>query len=177
MPSSLKSLCLSLSLCFLVRIADAQSFSYPLRTKNGLVSSQNHIASKVGAAALRRGGNAVDAAVATAFTLAVTHPAAGNIGGGGFLVLLLPGGESTTFDFRERAPASAHLDMFKDENGKYSPTIHHHSHRAVGVPGSVAGLYLAHQKHGKLPWKSLVKPAVRIARNGFRVSAGLAGEL
>ena len=149
----------------------------PYQAKNGMVVSQDLHASEVGCAVLRRGGNAVDAAVAAAFALAVTHPAAGNIGGGGFMVVMLEDGKSTTFDFRERAPAASRPEMFLDENGKYDPIRHHFSHTAVGVPGSVAGLYLAHQRLGKLQWKALVEPAVKLAAGGFRLSPGLAADL
>ncbi len=149
----------------------------PYRAKNGMVVSQDLHASEVGLAILRGGGNAVDAAVATAFALAVTHPAAGNIGGGGFMVVMLEDGTATTFDFRERAPAASRPDMFLDEKGEYDSARHHFSHLAVGVPGSVAGLYLAHQRLGKRPWKDLVEPAVRLAAKGFRLSPGLAADL
>ncbi len=149
----------------------------PYRAKNGMVVSQDLHASEVGRAVLQDGGNAVDAAVATAFALAVTHPAAGNIGGGGFMVVMLEDGTATTFDFRERAPAASRPDMFLDEKGEYDSARHHFSHLAVGVPGSVAGLYLAHQRLGKRPWKDLVEPAVRLAAKGFRLSPGLAADL
>ncbi len=149
----------------------------PYRVENGMVVSQELRASKAGLAILRKGGNAVDAAIATAFALAVTHPAAGNIGGGGFMVVMLADGTSTTFDFRERAPAASSPDMFLDKDGKYDSARHHFSHLAVGVPGSVAGLQLAHQRLGKLPWRELVEPAVRLAARGFKVSPGLATDL
>ena len=149
----------------------------PYRVENGMVVSQELRASKAGLAILRKGGNAVDAAIATAFALAVTHPAAGNIGGGGFMVVMLADGTSTTFDFRERAPAASRPDMFLDKDGKYDSARHHFSHLAVGVPGSVAGLQLAHQRLGKLPWRELVEPAVRLAARGFKVSPGLAADL
>ena len=149
----------------------------PYRVENGMVVSQELRASKAGLAILRKGGNAVDAAIATAFALAVTHPAAGNIGGGGFMVVMLDDGTSTTFDFRERAPAASRPDMFLDKDGKYDSARHHFSHLAVGVPGSVAGLQLAHQRLGKLPWRELVEPAVRLAARGFKMSPGLAADL
>ena len=155
--------------------ADARST--PVRARHGMVVSQSHIASEVGAAVLREGGNAVDAAVATAFALAVTHPTAGNIGGGGFLVFRAANGDSVAYDFRERAPASATPDMWLDEDGEYSFEIHHLSHRAVGVPGTVAGLRLAWEQQGSLPWERLVRPAVDLARDGFVVSHGLAASL
>jgi gamma-glutamyltranspeptidase/glutathione hydrolase len=149
----------------------------PLRFDNGAVASDSAIASEVGASVLRRGGSAVDAAVATAFALAVVHPAAGNIGGGGFLLVLPADGRVTSFDFRERAPAAARADMFLDAKGEYDPARHHASHLAVGVPGTVAGLWLAHQRLGELPWKDLVEPAVRLAADGFPLSRALAASL
>ena len=144
---------------------------------NGLVVSASQLASDVGRNVLREGGNAIDAAVATAFALAVTHPAAGNIGGGGFIVAALPDGSATTFDFRETAPAAATDDMFLDEQGEYDPERHHWSALAVGVPGSVAGLFLAHQRLGVLDWELIVEPAEQLARDGFVVSAPLAESL
>jgi len=148
----------------------------PVRAKKAMVISQSTIASEVGGAVLRDGGNAVDAAVATAFALAVTHPTAGNIGGGGFLVLRLGSGEAVTYDFRETAPARASPTMFL-RDGKYDFDLHHNSHLSVGVPGTVAGLHLAWLDHGTLPWKRLVEPAVRLARDGFLVSVGLSRSL
>ncbi len=155
----------------------AEARSTPVRARHGMVVSQSHIASEVGAVILREGGNAVDAAVATAFALAVTHPTAGNIGGGGFLVFRSANGEAVAYDFREMAPAAATPEMWLDENGEYSFQIHHLSHKAVGVPGTVAGLRLAWEQQGSLPWERLVRPAVELARDGFVVSHGLAASL
>ena len=135
--------------------------------KNGMVSSSSMIASEVGRDILKKGGNAIDASVATAFALAVTWPSAGNIGGGGFLVFMNDDGEVTTIDFREKAPLAASKDMFLDGDGKLIEGANHMGIRTVGVPGTVAGLYLAHQKYGKLPWKDVVQPAVDLAKNGF----------
>jgi gamma-glutamyltranspeptidase/glutathione hydrolase len=148
----------------------------PTRAKNGMVISQTEIASQVGADVMKDGGNAVDAAVATAFALAVTHPSAGNIGGGGFLVFRPASGEPVTYDFREMAPAKA-TDTMWLENGEYSYERHHLSHLSVGVPGTVAGMHLAWTDHGSLPWERLVEPAIRLAREGFVVSDGLARSL
>jgi len=150
----------------------------PVRAKNGMVASQSFIASQVGADVLWDGGNAVDAAVATAFALAVVHPTAGNIGGGGFMVIRLANGGDTTYDFRETAPALANPSMFL-KDGKYDQDLHHNSHVAVGVPGTVAGLYMAWKDMGsqKLPWRRLVDPAVVLAREGFIVTDGLARSL
>jgi gamma-glutamyltranspeptidase/glutathione hydrolase len=155
---------------------DAATSSQPVRAKKGMVVSANARASEIGAEILRRGGNAVDAAVATAFALAVTHPAAGNIGGGGFLVLRSARGPSVAYDFREMAPAGASPTMFL-KDGAYDEKVHHESHLAVGVPGTVAGLFLAWEEHGRLPWPQLVEPAVRLAREGFPVSVDLARSL
>ncbi len=141
--------------------------------QNGMVVSSNKLASQVGTDILKSGGNAIDAAVATAFALAVTHPTAGNIGGGGFLVYMDAVSEVTTFDFREKAPLTATPDMFLDNAGKLIDGINHHTLKAVGVPGTVAGLYMAHQKYGKLPWKKLVQPSVDLAKNGFVMPWGL----
>ncbi len=142
--------------------------------QNGMVVSDNQIASEVGAEILEQGGNAMDATVATALALAVVHPQAGNIGGGGFIVYLDAEGSSTTFDFREKAPLAATEDMFMDENGEYIPMINHNGLLAVGVPGTVAGLWKAHQKAGRMPWADLVQPAVELAENGFPLSFALA---
>ncbi|MDE2973646.1 MAG: gamma-glutamyltransferase [Gemmatimonadota bacterium] len=152
-------------------------FGGVLESRDGMVVSAYPDASRAGAEALRAGGNAVDAAVATGFALAVTHPAAGNIGGGGFMVIRFPDGSSTVFDFREKAPLKAHPEMFVDENGEYSSRIHHRSHLAVGVPGTVAGFALAHEKYGSAEWAGLVAPAVALARAGFEISERLAASL
>ena len=125
---------------------------------------------------ISRGGNAVDAAVATAFALAVMHPVAGNIGGRGFLLFRDSNGHADAYDFREMAPAAAHPTMFL-RNGAYDAALHHESHLAVGVPGTVAGLHLAWSEHGTLPWRDLVAPAIALAREGFVVSDGLAQSL
>src|SRR2546426_3260021 len=159
-----------------VLAADLQAGSQPVRARNGMVSSQNFIASQVGVEVLWDGGNAVDAAVATAFALAVTHPSAGNIGGGGFLIYRPPTGPPVAYDFRETAPAGSSPTMFL-KDGSYDEDRHHNSHLSVGVPGTVAGLHMAWKAHGKLPWRRLVAPAVTLARDGIMVTAGLAGSL
>src|SRR5262245_52730168 len=161
---------------FVVSSLSIQAGSAPFRAKRGMVVSQNDIASQIGFQVIRDGGNAVDAAVATAFALAVTHPTAGNIGGGGFMVFRSASGEATTFDFREVAPAGSNPIMWLVD-GKYDAQLHHNSHRAVGVPGTVAGFHLAWQKLGSKPWKDLVMPAVKLARDGFEISDGLARSL
>ena len=157
---------------------DAAPPTLGLRSRDGMVSSTNLIASEVGAEVLAAGGNAVDAAIATGFALAVVHPSAGNIGGGGFMVIRSPDGSATAIDFREKAPLAAHPEMFTDQDGEYSFDIHHASHVAVGVPGTVAGFALAHERHGGgTPWAELVEPAVGLAGEGFTLSPALARSL
>lgn len=148
-----------------------------VRTAGGMVVSEHPEASKAGAAVLASGGNAVDAAIATGFALAVTHPSAGNIGGGGFMVIRFPDGTTTALDFREKAPFASHPNMWLDENGEYSSQRHHNSHMAVGVPGTVAGFDKAHLLYGALEWETLVEPAVGLARDGFVLSDRLARSL
>ncbi len=154
----------------------AHAGGVPVRARNGMVVSQNAIASQVGAEVLMEGGNAVDAAIATAFALAVVHPAAGNIGGGGFMLVRPANGPAAVYDFREAAPAAASPTMFLVE-GSYSPERHHDSHASVGVPGTVAGLYVAWADLGEQPWSRLLGPAIALAREGFPVSDGLARSL
>lgn len=142
----------------------------------GMVVSQERIASRAGAQVLAEGGTAVDAAVATAFALAVTHPIAGNIGGGGFLLHRSAEGKAEVFDFRETAPAGAHPAMFL-KAGRYDEALHHDSLASVGVPGTVAGLHEAWKRRGRMPWPRLLEPAIRLAREGFPVSPTLAASL
>ena len=139
--------------------------------RHGMVVAVSPPGADVGRDVLRRGGNAVDAAVATALAMAVTYPSAGNLGGGGFMVIH-PGGKApvSVIDYRETAPAAASRTMFGRNDSWYS-------HKAVGVPGTVAGLALAHYQYGKLPWKDLVGPAIKLAEEGFVIDAQLAGSL
>ena len=160
----------------------AVSASYPqsgpyLSAPHGVVVSASTIASEKGRDVLAAGGNAVDAAIATGFALSVTYPFAGNVGGGGFMVIRFPDGRATTIDFREEAPTAATPEMFRDSSGAYSFKIHHGSYKSVGVPGTVAGFALAHQKYGKTEWSRLVDPAVHLAKDGFVVPPGLARSL
>jgi gamma-glutamyltranspeptidase/glutathione hydrolase len=150
--------------------------STPVRAGREMVVAQNEIAARAGLDAMRDGGTAIDAAIATAFALAVTHPSAGNIGGGGFIVYRPAAGEPVAYDFREMAPAAADPSMFLS-GGRYDERRHHDSHVAVGVPGTVAGLHLAWTEHGTLPWKRLIAPAIGLARDGFPVTQGLARSL
>ncbi len=143
----------------------------------GLVVSTSSIASDAGAEVLHKGGNAVDAAVATAFALAVTHPSAGNIGGGGFMIVRRASGEAVAIDYRERAPLRSTQTMYLDKNGKIDRGLTASGHLAPGVPGTVRGLELAHKKFGSLPWKDVVMPAVKLAEDGFVLSGALARSL
>jgi gamma-glutamyltranspeptidase/glutathione hydrolase len=148
-----------------------------VRAKNGMVASTNELASRVGVEIMKRGGNAVDAAIAVAFALAVTHPPAGNLGGGGFMTIRLKDGRTTFIDYREMAPLRAHRDIYLDKNrepikGEGGSLV---GYRAAGVPGTVRGMELALKKYGsgKLTWSQLVEPARRLAANGFTVTHSL----
>jgi len=151
----------------------AQQGRQPVAAEGGMVVSTQYLASEVGRDILQKGGNAIDAAVATAFALAVVHPSGGNIGGGGFLVYHGADGETTAFNFREKAPAAAHADMFLDEHGNLDEDKHHRELTSTGIPGTVAGLALAHERLGSMPWEELLEPAVRLARDGWPFNRGL----
>lgn len=149
---------------------------HPIRAAHGMVVSDSQIASEVGRDILKQGGNAVDAAVATGFALAVTFPAAGNVGGGGFMVVRMADGRMVAIDYRETAPAAASRNMYIGADGK--PTRDSLiGLKASGVPGTVAGMAEAHRLYGKLPWKAVVEPSVRLARKGFAMPYGLAESL
>src|SRR4051794_40912697 len=148
----------------------------PVASKDGIVVCSSAPACDAGAAILARGGNAVDAAVATAFALAVTHPSAGNIGGGGFMIVRAPNGDVTTFDYREKAPLKASRTMYL-RDGDIDISLTNAGYLAPGVPGTVRGLALAHKRLGKLPWKELVTPAAQLAEEGFVLSHALARSL
>jgi gamma-glutamyltranspeptidase/glutathione hydrolase len=168
----LKGVVIFLSL-LLVSASFSEGGRTPLRVKNGIVTSSSKLASEAGVAVLKQGGNAVDAAIATAFALAVTWPSAGNIGGGGFMVYHGDDGHATTFDFREKAPLAATQRMYLGLDGNVVDNSNHIGPLAVGVPGTVAGLYKAHQELGSLPWADLVAPAVKLARDGIPISYSL----
>jgi gamma-glutamyltranspeptidase/glutathione hydrolase len=142
-------------------------------SKDGLVVCTSSPACDAGAAVLGKGGSAVDAAVATAFALAVTLPSAGNIGGGGFMVVRPANGAVTTFDYREKAPRKSTRTMYM-RGGKVDISLTNEGYLAPGVPGTVRGLALAHKRFGRLPWKDVVMPAVQLAEDGFVISSGLA---
>lgn len=134
---------------------------------SGIVVSATEQASQVGVDILKAGGNAIDASIAVHFALAVTFPAAGNIGGGGFMVVRFPDGSSTTLDFRETAPAAASRDMYLDANGNIIEGLSLFGHLASGIPGSVDGMVQAWEQYGSLPWKTLIEPSIKLAREGF----------
>ncbi len=161
---------LSLTLAAPVFAAGGRSPAY---AKNGMVASSSDLASAVGADVLGKGGNAVDAAIATAFAMAVTWPTAGNIGGGGFLMYHGEDGYATAFDFREKAAIAATERMYLGLDGRVVNNSNHFGPLAVGVPGTVAGLWLAHQRLGSMPWEELVQPAVELARDGIPVNYSL----
>ncbi|MBI3501674.1 MAG: gamma-glutamyltransferase [Bacteroidetes bacterium] len=144
---------------------------------SGMVVCAHPLAAKVGVDILKKGGNAIDAAVAVQFTLAVIYPNAGNIGGGGFMVVRMNSGEINSLDFREKAPLNASRDMYLDKNGNVIPNLSTEGLLSVGVPGSVDGMFRAHEKYGKLPWKDLVQPAIDLAEKGFSITKMQAEEM
>ena len=152
--------------------------AHPTFGPAGMVASQNYLSSEVGAEILEAGGNAVDAAVAVGFSLAVTLPRAGNLGGGGFMLIHdTASGTDVAIDYREMAPIGATRDMYLDENGDVDNELARFSHLSSGVPGTVAGLYKAHSEFGRLPWKRLLQPAIQQAREGVTMTYDLAGLL
>jgi len=142
-----------------------------LVTDTAMVVAANPIASQIGVNILKQGGNAVDAMVATNFALSVVYPRAGNLGGGGFMIIRTPEGEATALDYRETAPVKAHKDLYLDDKGNVIPGLSRDGGLAIGVPGTVAGLYAAWKKHGRIKdWKKLLQPAIELAEKGFPVS-------
>jgi len=154
-----------------VPIYSPRDIFHPVIAENGMVSSQERYATEAGLAVLKEGGNAIDAAVTMGFTMAVTLPSAGNIGGGGFmLVHLADENQTIAIDYREKAPQAATRDMFLDETGDVDPEKSRHSYLAVGVPGTVAGLTMALEKYGTISLAQALQPAIELAENGFPVS-------
>ncbi|HNC44205.1 MAG TPA: gamma-glutamyltransferase [Acidobacteriota bacterium] len=154
-----------------------KTISNPVRARNGIAVSTSPIASQIGVDILKRGGNAVDAAIAMAFGLQVTYPSAGNIGGGGFMLIRMADGRTTAIDFRETAPAAATPEVYLDKSGNVIPEASTVGLRAVAVPGTVAGLALAHQKFGTRKWAELLDPACRVAKDGFQLGYGVVRSL
>jgi gamma-glutamyltranspeptidase / glutathione hydrolase len=145
------------------------AFPRPTQSQNGMVASAHPLATQAGVAILKQGGNAIDAAVATTLAISVVEPFSAGIGGGGFLVTKI-GKDLKTLDFRERAPLKASRNMYLDAQGKVRPNASLEGHLAAGVPGTIAGLAAAHRQYGKLPWRTVVAPAIKLAREGFTVS-------
>lgn len=159
-------------------IIDYKSIHHPVIAENGMVVSQQKIASRVGRDILQQGGNAVDAAVATAMALAVTLPRAGNLGGGGFMLIYLKEEDKTlAIDYRETAPAGAYRDLFLDEDGNVDNQKARFSHLSAGVPGTVAGMELALEKYGTMSWQQVLAPAIKLAKDGIIVTSDLATNL
>jgi gamma-glutamyltranspeptidase / glutathione hydrolase len=179
----MKKRSLALLLAFLVisstAITPRAASREPARARHGMVASTSEIASRVGVEIMQRGGNAIDAAVAVGLALAVTWPPAGNIGGGGFMMIRRANGDTEIIDYRERAPLAASRDMYLDKNGDVIKGASTAGYRAVGVPGTVAGMSLALERHGKLKWADVIEPARKLAAEGFtldyRLSRGLRG--
>jgi gamma-glutamyltranspeptidase/glutathione hydrolase len=174
-----KIISLSLCLVLLISLGAAPTFTPlptarsasrpPVRGKHGMVSSVSEIASQVGVEILKRGGNAVDAAVAVGLALAVVWPSAGNLGGGGFMVIRLADGKATAIDYREMGPGAAHRNVYLDEQGNYIKESSTYGHKAAGVPGTVAGLAYALEKYGTMKWAAVAEPARKLAADGFPV--------
>jgi gamma-glutamyltranspeptidase/glutathione hydrolase len=186
MLSGMRTIALALVAALAVAPGPVHTQQAPARTQtvapsvpgpNGLVVSSSDIAADIGASILSKGGNAVDAAVATAFAMAVTYPFAGNLGGGGFMVVRAADGTATTFDYRETAPAKSTPTMYLGKDGNIDRNLTATGYLAPGVPGTVRGMALAHKTFGKLAWKDVVSPAAQLAANGFPMSASLAGGL
>ncbi len=167
-------LILLLLLLFFYSELPAQS---QLSARHGMVTSSTQLASDIGVDILKQGGNAVDAAVAVGYALAVTHPSAGNIGGGGFMVLRLADGTTSSIDYREKAPLKASKAMYQDEDGNVMSQLSRVGAMASGVPGTVAGLSMALEEYGTMPLSKVIQPAIDLAKNGFRVSQRLANTL
>lgn len=144
----------------------------PVAAQNGMVVSAQHLATQVGVDVLKRGGNAVDAAVAVGYALAVVYPAAGNLGGGGFMTIQLADGRKTFLDFRETAPKAATANMYLDKDGNVIKGISTKGHLAVGVPGSVSGMEYAREKYGTMKRADLLAPAIQFAERGFVLDQG-----
>jgi gamma-glutamyltranspeptidase / glutathione hydrolase len=170
-----------LSCCFLLACNTSKQllnnqlnpYNYVIQKKviasNGAVASAHPLASKVGLDDNEKGGNAIDAAIATQLALAVVYPNAGNIGGGGFMVARLASGQTVALDYRETAPAAAHRDMYLDKEGNLIPGLSTVGHLSAGVPGTVAGLFES-MKYAKLPFQTLIQPAIELAENGFVIT-------
>lgn len=174
----MKHLWLFIVVCYITTSCSTQrTNNQDLETyKNGAVVTAHPIASAIGVDILKKGGNAIDAAIAVKFALAVVYPNAGNIGGGGFMLYRSNTGEVAALDFREKAPLAASRDMYLDQDGNPITDLSLYGQLAAGVPGSVAGMDEAYKKYGSLPWKELLAPAIRLAREGFPITTQQADE-
>jgi gamma-glutamyltranspeptidase / glutathione hydrolase len=159
-----------LLLTILALASSAFAATRPVHAQHGMVVSVHDLASQAGVEILQAGGNAVDAAVATGFALAVVHPPAGNIGGGGFMLIRMADGKAHFLDYREKAPAAATRDMYLDPQGNVIEGASEYGYKAIGVPGSVAGMVTAEKKFGKLTLKQVIAPAIKLARDGFALT-------
>ena len=171
LASAVTSVLATLTLLAVAPAAQAASQA-PVAAQNGMVVTAQHLATRVGVEVLKDGGNAIDAAVAVGYALAVVYPAAGNLGGGGFMTIQLADGRTTFLDFREKAPLAASANMYLDSAGNVIKGASTTGHLAVGVPGTVSGLELALAKYGTLPRAALIAPAIRYARDGFVLQQG-----
>lgn len=144
----------------------------PVAAQNGMVVSAQHLATRIGVDVLKRGGNAVDAAVAVGYALAVVYPAAGNLGGGGFMTVQLADGRKTFLDFREKAPLAATANMYLDKDGNVIKGLSTNGHLAVGVPGTVSGMEYARTKYGTMQRGALIAPSIALAEQGFALAQG-----
>lgn len=170
-------LLLAVTLVTCTTIKQRRAVKTQVSSDSAMVVSAHPLASAIGIRTLQRGGNAVDAAIATQFALAVVYPSAGNIGGGGFMVYRTKDGAVTTLDYREKAPGRSHINMFLDAQGNVIENLSIKSHLASGVPGTIAGLAEAHKRYGKLSWPELVQPAIDLALQGFTLTESEAGGL
>ncbi len=170
---------IALLICALLTVSAtlAAASTQPVHAQHGMVVTVHQLASQVGVEILKAGGNAVDAAVATGFALAVVHPPAGNIGGGGFMLIVMADGKAHFLDYREKAPAAATRDMYLDAQGNVIDGASEIGYKAIGVPGSVAGMVYAEQKYGKLTLKQVMAPAIKLAREGYALTWGEADEM
>ncbi len=160
-----------------VAVVPAWASTHPVHAQHGMVVTVHQLASQVGSDVLQAGGNAVDAAVATGFALAVVHPPAGNIGGGGFMLIRMADGKTHFVDYREKAPAAAKREMYLDAQGNVIEGASEIGYKSIGVPGSVAGLVYAEQKYGKLSLKQVMAPAIKLARDGYSLTWEEASDL
>src|SRR2546423_8451164 len=151
-------------------ISSVSASMRPTHAQKAMVVSIHGLASDAGVEVLKQGGNAIDAAVATGFALAVVHPPAGNIGGGGFMLIRMADGKTHFLDYREKAPAAATRNMYLDAQGNVIPGASEIGYKSIGVPGSVAGMVYAEQKYGKLTLKQVMAPAIKLARDGYALT-------